>query len=43
MIGCTDYSNLKNAEGNPKFDNMMEAKEEAEFMAAKFKELNYEV
>jgi len=42
-MGCTEYGKLRDQNGNPKFDNMREAKEEAEFMAKKFEELNYVV
>ena len=43
VIGCTEYGKLLNQNGEPRFDNLKEGKEEAEFMANKFEELNYEV
>lgn len=43
VVACTEYDKLRNQEGKPRFDNMKEGKEEAEFMVDKLTEMNYEV
>jgi len=43
VIACIKYENLLDKDGNQKYDNMEEAKEEADFMVKKFKKMNYEV
>jgi len=43
VIACADYSELLNVNGERRFDDMDEAVDEAEFMVAQFKYLNYEV
>lgn len=43
MIACIKYENLLDKDGNQKYDNMEEAKEEADFMVKKFKKMNYVV
>jgi len=43
VICCSQYNKLINEQGKQRFDDMLEADEEADFMVEKFKELNYQV
>jgi len=43
VVGCSEYHNVKNADGNRKFDDMPEAVDEAQFMIEQLKGFNYEV